>query len=138
MRFSEDTRPLKHGPRAKSMLALRQNQAGLTAAVPPQREDGGRRTSQTKETVMHGCLPRTPEFLREGARIDPYSRSFQIEIERMVRPAQVAIIKLACARRGGYRKARWRRSSFGLRAAIRAFVWFWNVPVLGGTDTERR
>jgi hypothetical protein len=93
---------------------------------------------ETKETVMHGCLPHTPEFLRQGARVDPYSRSFQIEIERMVRPAQVAIIKAGL-------RAAWRLSkrtvaalSTRLRAAIRTFVWFWNVPVLGGTDTERR
>jgi hypothetical protein len=91
---------------------------------------------ETKETVMHGCLPRTPEFLRVGVRIDP--RSFQIEIARMVRPAQVAIIKTGL-------HAAWRLSKRAVaalftrpRAAIRAFVWFWNVPVLGGTDTERR
>lgn len=87
---------------------------------------------------MHGCLERTPEFLREGARIDPYSRSFQIEIERMVRPTQVAIVKAGLRAAIRFSKRAAAALYRGLAASARAFVWFWDVPVLGGTDTERR
>jgi hypothetical protein len=87
---------------------------------------------------MHGCLERTPEFLREGARINPYSPGFHDEIERMIRRAQVEMIKSGLHAAWRFFKRGMAASIAGLRAAIRAFVWFWNVPVLGGTDTERR
>lgn len=87
---------------------------------------------------MHGCLERTPEFLREGARIDPYGRSFRLEVERMVRSEQARVIKSGL--RAAMRLLKRAVAAFycGLAVSARAFIWFWNVPVLGGTEPERR